>query len=281
MSQNNLHLRSNHKFLTYSNEIKRICEPLQYLHLSKFVYRKRYRDGSEIYLTGNPYWIDDYFGLGLYKSSIFEGDISCYPSGVLTWPKETTLDVFLHGQNYYNSHSGITICRNNTENCELFFFSSSFKFSQLNDSFMHELDLYYKFITYFKEKASAIIKDCESCRVKPSAFILHAEAEVYVKTLSLSTRQTQRGSFMNAIRHNDYCNVKPQLYILTPREHDCLNLLMHEHSIVKIAKTLGISHRTAEIHLSHIREKLQCRNKSELLLKVQKMIFNSSDDVVF
>lgn len=276
MSQNNLQLRKNHKFLSSTSDIRQICDPLKLLQINMFVYRKRFADGSEIYLSTHANWIDDYFKLGLYKSSIFEGDISRYPTGFLVWPKESELDVFRHGQVYYNSVSGITFCKNNHDTCDLFFFSSTEKPSHLGDYYLYNLDLFQKFVVYFQEKASELIKNCDSHRVKPPPFVIHSAVELYLNEISNNTNNPQREAFVNAIQHNRSSYRKSQFSILTQREHDCLDLLMREHNLVKIAKILGISHRTAETHFQHIKEKLQCRNKTELLLKVQKILIESN-----
>lgn len=52
---------------------------------------------------------------------------------------------------------------------------------------------------------------------------------------------------------------------LTPREREILKLVAAGHSNREIGATLGISPRTAEVHKSHIMEKLQCRSLADLL----------------
>jgi len=185
------------------------------------------------------------------------------------------LEVFIHGQVYYNSFSGITFCKNNTDSCELFFFSSE-RPNHFNDYYLYNLDLFQKFATYFKEKSAEIVKDCQSCRITPPPFALHPELEIYLNRISQNTNEIQRDAFTNAIGFDKGAYRKSQLSILTEREHACLDLLMREHSVVNIAKILGISHRTAEIHLANIRNKLECRSKVELLLKIQKMMLDSN-----
>lgn len=52
--------------------------------------------------------------------------------------------------------------------------------------------------------------------------------------------------------------------LLTPRERDVVGLLEHGMTNAEIAKTLGISHRTVEIHRAHIMSKLGFANKAQL-----------------
>ena len=52
---------------------------------------------------------------------------------------------------------------------------------------------------------------------------------------------------------------------LTPRELECLFYFVRGMTATKIANVLHISKRTVETHLSHIKTKLGCINKSDLI----------------
>lgn len=54
---------------------------------------------------------------------------------------------------------------------------------------------------------------------------------------------------------------------LSNRETLCLYYTIHGKTAKEIAKELSISYRTVEIHLAHIKEKLNCHSKSELIDK--------------
>jgi FixJ family two-component response regulator len=56
-----------------------------------------------------------------------------------------------------------------------------------------------------------------------------------------------------------------RLQTLTPREREVLDLAVEGHSSKVIAGELGISHRTVELHRSHLLEKLGVTSVSELL----------------
>ena len=57
-----------------------------------------------------------------------------------------------------------------------------------------------------------------------------------------------------------------QLQMLTTREREVLDLALKGHSCKVIARELGISHRTVELHRSHLLEKLGVASVTELLL---------------
>jgi len=56
-----------------------------------------------------------------------------------------------------------------------------------------------------------------------------------------------------------------RLQMLTSRERDVLDLALKGHSCKMIARELEISHRTVELHRSHLLEKLEVASITELL----------------
>lgn len=59
---------------------------------------------------------------------------------------------------------------------------------------------------------------------------------------------------------------KPPMHRLSAREQECLNLLVNEDMTAQeIANQLSLSRRTVESYLDHVKYKLGCRNKYELI----------------
>lgn len=52
---------------------------------------------------------------------------------------------------------------------------------------------------------------------------------------------------------------------LTIREHQVLAFLVDGLSAKEIAIGLGIAPRTVECHIDHLRAKMQCRNRAQLI----------------
>ena len=63
----------------------------------------------------------------------------------------------------------------------------------------------------------------------------------------------------------DASGVAQRLQMLSPREHEVLDLALKGHSSKAIARELGISHRTVELHRSHLLEKLEVASITELM----------------
>ena len=67
---------------------------------------------------------------------------------------------------------------------------------------------------------------------------------------------------------------------LTQKELECIDHLLVGKTAVEIAKALGISIRTAETHLSNIKDKLYCTSKSQLIAQLMKLGFTPSLDLL-
>jgi two-component system response regulator FixJ len=65
---------------------------------------------------------------------------------------------------------------------------------------------------------------------------------------------------------------------LTPREREVLELVAAGEQNKSIARRLGISFRTVEIHRSHILEKMQARTLSHLIRMAIMLESNRSTD---
>jgi len=63
----------------------------------------------------------------------------------------------------------------------------------------------------------------------------------------------------------DTSGLTERLHMLTSREREVLDLALKGHSCKMIARELGISHRTVELHRSHLLEKLGVASVTELL----------------
>ena len=66
----------------------------------------------------------------------------------------------------------------------------------------------------------------------------------------------------------DGSGVAEHLQMLTSREHEVLDLALKGHSCKMIARELGISHRTVELHRSHLLEKLGVASIAELMQQI-------------
>ncbi|HAU1150685.1 TPA: PAS domain-containing protein [Legionella pneumophila] len=62
-------------------------------------------------------------------------------------------------------------------------------------------------------------------------------------------------------------NDNKNIYGLTDREHECVFLLIRGKSAKEIGALLSLSKRTIESYIENIKDKMDCRNKAEILVK--------------
>lgn len=60
---------------------------------------------------------------------------------------------------------------------------------------------------------------------------------------------------------------------ITPRELDCILSFIKRNSLKEVAKDLGITRRTVEEHLKHVKEKLKCYTSSQLMHILAKKFY--------
>jgi DNA-binding CsgD family transcriptional regulator len=253
-------LRKNHKFLSSAGLVNQICAPLQYFKIHLFTYLKKFNDGSEINLSTDPRWIFDYYYLALYRTSMYESEH--HKTGISIWPVNCPSLVFQHGREHFDSVYGFTLCQEQEDSCEFFFFSLSSKHYKMLDVCINNLDLIEEFTLYFKERASELLKSCDSQR------IIIPNNLCQQKTDLLYTSNYLREKFTQAIKRNSFTKWLRSHEPLTKREAECLDLLIDFQTVPELAKELNISKRTVETHLERIKAKLKCQSKQELLIKI-------------
>lgn len=261
-------LRKNHVFLSSGTSIAEICKPLQFLHTHMFTYMKNHHDGTQIYVSSDPRWVEDYFALKLYDSSYFEGKPSDYTSGFKWWPGASDLPVYLHGRDYYDSDCGITLCQQNKDGCEFFFFSSGNDNSAKMETYLNNLDLLENFALYFKESAAPILKKCFNNRIHRQM-----SNDVSVNGEYAVNRQAFLQSIGTA--NSPVEKFLLQFEKLTRRERECFNHIIQNSDTDRIAEIMGISVRTVETHIYNILSKLQCASKHELIVNLFSIVKNS------
>lgn len=258
-------LINNHLSLLSANDINEICKPLRRLSITHFTYIKNFRDGSQVYLSNSARWIDDYYTLALFETSLFESDPNAYQSGYYIWSNEENSEVFIHGRDYFDSGNGITIIQRNEDNCEFYFFSGSVKDTWLGNFYLNNIDLLEKFILYFKDSANLLLKKAEKNRIIYPKNSNIKELKVNVIDSDLTKLRTDFLRDINAdepIQHVDTAN------LLSTREKEVALNILQGRTANETSTHLFISRKTVERHLENIRKKLGCQNKTELIKRL-------------
>jgi DNA-binding CsgD family transcriptional regulator len=244
-----------HFFLTSSGQIDEIIKPLKdHFGINSFVYFKNFNDGSEIRLTNQPEWIQYYYEQGLYKLSYCEGRPSDFVKARLIWAGITVANPVLEKARQFNIDHGMTFVEPCADGCEFFFIGTALGRADVMSKYLSNIDLLERFLDYFRVKAKPLIDEASKHKI-----IIPGKFEAVSQTFCL--QDLNRTDFLNAISPVEF----------SARELECMRLLAKGYTQKMIAKELGISPRTVETYLNHVKEKTGSYSKGDLVKYLLKM----------
>ena len=270
-------LPDNHFALTASDAIEQICTPLKLLGITYFHYVKLYPNGSTVQLINRALHLRDFYAKGLYLCGRFE-----YPNQhhVPGYVLSSTLDsaaqqIFSYAREYHDIDHVLTISKKNQENWGFYHFGGPKNFFSLPSFYLSNLDLLERFILYFHEKAEKIIIQASKQRIYHPT---NASTKNSLTTLPpldpLEKQNTIRQQFLEQLAMEKFSLIDyGQKIVLTKRETDCLREWFKGYPAREIAQKLAVSPRTVETHIMHVKDKLQCNTKTQLIDKLQQNNF--------
>jgi DNA-binding CsgD family transcriptional regulator len=264
----NITLKNSHVFLTSSPEVDSIVNPLKAsFGISSFVYQHNDNDGSEIRLSNQPDWQKHFYDQGFYRISGFEKHPDHYQSGFVVWSHLSHHQPILNAARHFNIDHGMTLIQKNAAGCEFFFIGTTPDKPYVTNLLINNIPLLIRFTAYFKEQAASLIKQAEKERlVIPDKFV-----NVTSHELGIPYKSTPAHPY-NLLKMPDLYSKK--IPALSQREIACAKLLLQGKSARLIGEQLFISPRTVETHLQHIKEKLHCRTKAELISRLLDLNFD-------
>ncbi len=246
-------LPDSHILYRTANDIQQICVPLNtFFNVTTFTYIKIFDDLTRIHLDTNPNF-NKLFYKKIYQYYKTTGITECHhwDSGYNTLYRLDETEAYRDAKSF-NIGDGVVISNYSNGVTELCYFSLS-RHCQNKEvtNLINNIDLLYKFILYFRYKASSIIKEAEENPIalpflKPNA----------IKN-TFSMHPVQRELFLKTINIDDG--------YLTKREIECSRLLAEDMGMKEIARILNISHRTVEKHLNNAKRKLGFKKQSCLV----------------
>lgn len=187
-----------------------------------------------------------------------------------SWNKNNThpelISLVRDEQNIFQHHHGLLKMRTTDDYNEILSFNTSVKSTRMNDWYLANLDVFDKFIAYFKEKAAPLIQQAEKNCFQVIEYKSIGEAR-YDADIGLITEQ-----HLYAIKNK----INLQYALLTPREKECVYWLFCGKNVPEIALILGISKRTVEKFIMRIKEKFDCCT----LFQLGKVLATSCDKLM-
>lgn len=248
----------------YHKQMLKVTEPLRLqFGITYFCYQHVSNDGAWTILGNNPDWLmhsaENKFYLidpslvnpQHYQSGVILADTHPHPEFQNTMNK--------HALDLFDLAHCLAIIEKTADGCDYYFLSAPKKHTGIYNIYLNKLSLLQKqFPSYFKQELHKQLHDINNYAVDLKLL----KNDRYFSTDNvLSIPNTSENNFEIPSAEISTC-IKPTL---TMREKQCIRLYQMGKTAKETARILNISHRTVEQHFEHIKEKIGCYFKRELL----------------
>lgn len=239
--------------IKYDKKIKTVCAPLlNCFNINVFTYFYIGADGHFLTLCNNSELIEHYYTQDLFLKNPYLVNPNLLSTGA-TLVSSTKDPEFLPQEEefflHFSIYNPLLILEKNEEGVEGFFFALD---EDRKIDYLQYFDQLKKFTKFFTEESKGIIRKSKEqghnlVKLKGDLFYSR-ESSLPLSHINSSTTQ-----FLQ------------QIYPLTRREYQCLELYKQGHSAQATASILGLSQRTIEHYFESIKDKLNCYHKRDLL----------------
>ncbi len=244
--------------------------------LTYFNFVRVFDDGTRICLSNNYEWMQFVFSQDLSYKIIFEERIQYPVTTYLIWDMVPTIKEDLLMQTAskdFDICHGVTLILKHDGYVDFAYYATSSDNEEINIFYINNFHVLNIFLLYFIEKAQPLILEAERHRFKIEGRTLTWDNQnvenmspirAYVESMSEQISPTDS---LKIKRYYLSGNIKNTY--LSKREAECLADLFDGLSAKEIARKRNISARTVEVHIEHIKLKLKCSTKSEMINKAK------------
>ncbi len=271
----------------YASEIKAICKPLfDYLGFNCFSYHRFYDKKRYLLLSTHPdiserYWLEKWYA---YDPNLIFPEL--YGPGRYFWDVHYDCELTKSGikmiYEKYNLRDGLNIFSEHDDYQLAVSFAGPGDRSEVCKVYRDHMYFLDQFVEYFQHRAQGIIKQCEKNCIEIMDIIQvsdfdHVTEEYRQKVLSNNAQK--QAAFLElmqtipqAKKPEDKVSAIEKLPDLSLRQSQCAHLLLDGKTAEESGKILKISKRTVEEHIKAMRQKLQCANRTDLIMKLAALL---------
>lgn len=251
--------------IKYSNQIQKTTKPLrEHFGIGYFTYHRIDNAGKYTVLVDRPDWAEYYVSEQIFLTDPYLRHPSVYQTGITlvesNGSEEYKEMILKAGKKVLDMDMGAVLIQKNDQCVEFFGFSGNKKTSLLENIYLNRPQLLTSFAAHFKNKFSRILAKMEQessslIDLKGPDFTQNHPVcpDITPSTLLAYYRDLGRGFEIEKAEK------------LSPREKQCLKLLIKDKSAKETAAILQLSRRTVECYFENIKSKLDCWNKQEVL----------------
>lgn len=248
--------------IKYSNQIAKTASPLRDLfQITCIDYIKIHQTGKFSYLTTRPDCAEYYASEQLYLSDPYFRHPSTHQAGF--FPMESLGSNEFKANNHkvsnqFNLHFPLILSKKSEDFVEFFGFAGENP-TALQSLFLYNPPLFSLFATHFKKELSSLLRKLD----EESYSLIELQGDSFYEGVAPPCAIAEKSLHAYLIALGKQKEVR-LASSLTPRERDCLKLLIHGNSAKDSAMQLHLSPRTIESYLENIKNKLCCSSKREL-----------------
>lgn len=250
---------SNHTLtalLDTCSDIHTICQPLKRLGITYFSYTKSYPNGMRVYLTTLAQPLENHFTKKYYLHCGNESHPRYYDKQIVLWSTFSNQECYRQAALQCNIDHGINFFEPTNDYCESYGFATTRDNKTIYNTYFNNIDFLQQFIQYFKATSDTILRKAEEHTVA----LPFNDSYKEIKSYKLDTE-------------SDLLTAKNNQGIqLPPRQQECAQYILLGKSAKYIANELKLSPRTIEHYIANMKNRLGCRNKYELILKLRGMV---------
>ncbi len=250
---------------------KKTVAPLKRLLGVSFGYMIVFKDGHYYTLMDNLRCLRE-FVTHANKGSIFcDRNITDYFDGEYSftlWPLKP-VDIAMKIYYKHNAYSsGITISKTSKDTIELYWFTKKELESDQKTFFIRNKQVLLEFINYFNSYKPLLL--LPSTRASQSLFKFSNGFEAYIPKPENTQELYKVRKLINILRSESIpesmsTDTLKLEKIFSPRENEILPMICRGFTTKIIAQKLGISIKTVNTHIEHIKQKAGLRFKTDII----------------
>lgn len=250
-----------HYHVKYYDRVAKVTQPLlECFDIVCVDYLKTFMNGRFTYLTNRPECTEYYASEQIYRNDPYFRHPDHYKTGFWWLENSGSCDFqecVSKVNHKFNMHSPLVLIEKGLDFAEMFCFSGR------SDEAMHTLHLKHSqllktYTAYFKNELNSLIYQMGRERFS----LIDLQGETFYTDFEDSSIKTE-AIHVFLIALGKKAEVE-RASSLSPRERECLRLLIHGNSAKDSALELNLSHRTIEFYIEHVKNKLNCSSKREL-----------------
>jgi len=264
--------------LNLCRDLSEICCPLNNLDIVYFHYIKSFMNGSRISLSNNENWVKHYYDNQYYHSPAIDKTPKNNTNGNYFWDRMPNSLIFQVLKKKFDIANGITLVRKNKTSCDFYYFAARVENTKIYDIYLNHFQLLERFIFYFLDKASHVIKSAEQHPIiLPGILPSSHESLQNSKDDLLSPSAPSIKNFVEQTTIRQYrFHENKHDFQLSAQQFECVSRLLEGKNIKDISRELGLSPRTVENYIFTVKEKMNCSRKIDLITKLRELLSKQS-----